>query len=56
MGKRLLPTIPTAEEVLPDNEERRRLRQLVGRVGRAKSKMLPSGAVVIDGQMIDASE
>jgi len=54
MGKRLLPTIPTAEEVLPDNEERRRLRQLLGRVGKVKSKMLPSGAVQIDGQMIDA--
>ena len=54
MGKRLLPAIPTAEEVLPDNEERRRLRQLVGRLGKVKSKMLPSGAVQIDGQMIDA--
>jgi membrane-bound ClpP family serine protease len=54
MGKRLLPTIPTTEEVMPDSEERRRLRQLVGRVGRAKSKMLPSGAVMIDGHIIDA--
>jgi membrane-bound ClpP family serine protease len=27
---------------------------LVGRVGKVKSKMLPSGAVQIDGQMIDA--
>lgn len=54
VGKRLLPDIPTSEEVLPDSEERRRLRQLVGRVGRAKSKMLPSGAIMIDGQTIDA--
>ena len=54
VGRRLLPTIPTAEEVLPDNEQRRRLRQLVGRVGKVKSKMLPSGAVLIDGQTIDA--
>jgi membrane-bound serine protease (ClpP class) len=54
MGKRLLPDIPTAEDVLFDSEDRRRLRQLVGRVGRAKSKMLPSGAVMIDGHTIDA--
>jgi membrane-bound serine protease (ClpP class) len=27
---------------------------LLGRVGVARSKMLPSGAVEIDGQMIDA--
>jgi membrane-bound ClpP family serine protease len=54
MGKRLLPDIPSAEDVLPDREDRRRLRQLVGRVGRSKSKMLPSGAVMIDGQTIDA--
>jgi membrane-bound ClpP family serine protease len=54
MGKRLLPSIPTADEVLPDREERRRLRQLVGRVGEAKSKMLPSGAVMIAGQTLDA--
>jgi membrane-bound ClpP family serine protease len=54
VGKRLLATIPTAEEVLPDNEQRRRLRQLIGRVGIVKSKMLPSGAVQVDGEMIDA--
>ncbi|HTQ37998.1 MAG TPA: NfeD family protein [Pirellulales bacterium] len=54
MGRRLLPDIPTADEVLPDREERRRLRQLVGRVGKAKSLMLPSGAVMIDGHTIDA--
>jgi len=54
MGKRLLAGIPTAEEVLHDSDERRQLRGLVGRVGRAKSRMLPSGAVVIDNQIIDA--
>ncbi|HZZ28715.1 MAG TPA: NfeD family protein [Pirellulales bacterium] len=54
VGRRLLPSIPTAEEVLPDSDDRRRLRQLVGRVGEAKSKMLPSGAVTVDGQTIDA--
>lgn len=54
MGKRLLPDIPSGEDMLPDREDRRRLRQLIGRVGRSKSKMLTSGAVMIDGQTIDA--
>lgn len=54
MGRRLLPSIPTTEEVMPDSAERRRLRELVGHVGRAKSMMLPSGAVLIEGQTIDA--
>jgi membrane-bound ClpP family serine protease len=54
MGKRLLPSIPTTEEVMPDDESRRRLRGLVGKIGRAKSMMLPSGAVEIEGRIVDA--
>jgi membrane-bound ClpP family serine protease len=54
MGRRLLLDVPTSEEVLPDSPQRRSLRQLVGKVGVAKNMMLPSGAVVIDGQTIDA--
>jgi membrane-bound ClpP family serine protease len=54
IGRRLLPTIPTTEEVMPDSDQRRRLRELVGRVGRAKSKMRLSGSVLVDGHTIDA--
>jgi membrane-bound ClpP family serine protease len=54
MGRRLLLDIPTSEEVLPDSPERRSLRQLVGRLGVAKTVMLPSGAVLVDGHTIDA--
>lgn len=50
IGKALLGTLPTDEEVLPSDPRK----ALVGRVGVARSKMLPSGAVEIDGQMIDA--
>jgi membrane-bound serine protease (ClpP class) len=50
MGKKFIGELPTDEEVLP--EESRRM--LVGHVGVARTKMLPSGAVEIDGQMIDA--
>ena len=42
------------EEVLPDNDFQRGLRELVGRTGQARSKMLPSGAILIDGRTIDA--
>jgi membrane-bound ClpP family serine protease len=54
MGRRLLLDVPTSEEVLPDSPQRRALRQLVGKLGTAKTVMLPSGAVVIDGQTFDA--
>jgi len=42
------------DEVVPDNPKQRQIKSLVGRVGYAKSQMLPSGAVVIDGRTIDA--
>ena len=50
MGKAFLGDLPTDEEVLPEDPRR----TLLGRVGVARTKMLPSGAVEIDGQMIDA--
>jgi membrane-bound serine protease (ClpP class) len=54
IGRRLLPALPTSAEVLPDNEERRVLRGLIGKVGQAKSPMLPSGAIVVEGRVINA--
>lgn len=54
IGRRFLPPIPGGDEVLPDDADRRQLRDLVGRAGTAKSKMLPSGAVLIDGRTVDA--
>jgi membrane-bound ClpP family serine protease len=54
MGKRFMLSVPTSEEVLPENDPRRRLQPLLGRVGRAKSTMLPSGMVMIDNKSYDA--
>ena len=54
MGRRILLKVRTSKDVLPDSHRRQSLKSLVGRVGRAKSKMLPSGAVSIDGRTIDA--
>jgi membrane-bound serine protease (ClpP class) len=54
MGKRLLLGVPDGKDVLPDSPQRRKLRELVGKVGVAKSMMLPSGAVLVDGMTVDA--
>ena len=50
MGKAFLGELPTDKDVLPEDPRR----ALLGRVGIARSKMLPSGAIEIDGQMVDA--
>lgn len=50
MGKAFLGELHTTAELTPPDPRRR----LVGRVGVAKSKMLPSGSVLIDGTVIDA--
>lgn len=54
MGRRLLLDVPRGEEVLPDSPRRQQLRQLVGKTGVAKSVMMPSGAVVVEGHTFDA--
>jgi len=50
MGKAFLGELLSEEESQPDDPRR----ELVGRVGIAKSTMLPSGAILIDDQLIDA--
>jgi membrane-bound serine protease (ClpP class) len=54
MGRRVLLMAPRSDEVLPDDAERRHLKGLVGKVGRAKCKMLPGGVVTIEGRSIEA--
>ena len=54
IGRRILLGVPREQDVLPDSPRNRDLKGLVGRVGRAKSPMLLSGAVVIDGRTYDA--
>lgn len=53
-GKHLLLDLPTSDEVLPQSERRKRLRSLLGKRGKANSRMMPSGAVKIDGKTYDA--
>jgi membrane-bound ClpP family serine protease len=54
IGRRILLGVPSSEDVLPDGHRRSGLKELVGRVGRAKCKMLPGGAITIGGRTIDA--
>jgi membrane-bound ClpP family serine protease len=53
-GRRVLLSAPTSEDVLPDDRGKEHLKALVGRVAKAKSKMLPSGVVVVDGHNFEA--
>jgi membrane-bound ClpP family serine protease len=55
IGKLILIQRPrSADEVLPETVAYRGLRDLVGRRGKAKGLMLPSGLVLIDGKTYDA--
>jgi membrane-bound ClpP family serine protease len=54
MGRRMLLKPPESDEILPDLPRQRQLKAMIGRIGQTKSKMLPSGAVTIDGHTIDA--
>ena len=53
-GKRLILDSPSSDDVLPDVERREKLRSLLGKRGKAKSRMMPSGAVKIEGKTYDA--
>ncbi len=50
MGKAFLGRLKSTKELIP----RETRRELIGKVGIAKSKMLPSGSVQIDGKYVDA--
>lgn len=54
MGRRLLLSVPTEADVSPDDDRQRARKQLLGRVGTAKTPMLPSGSILIDRQTVDA--
>jgi hypothetical protein len=55
IGKRILiPRPEHPDDVLPDNEEIRRLKSLVGHHGRTTSMMMPGGTISIDHRNYDA--
>lgn len=54
IGKKILLDDLKPEDVLPNSSHYRRTASLKGRIGVARSKMLPSGQIVIDGEKYDA--
>lgn len=54
IGRRVLLMSPTRDEVLPQDPHAAFMKQIIGQVGRARCKMLPSGAITIQGRTIDA--
>ena len=55
IGRRILGKLPEhPDEVLPETEAYRGLKELIGRRGRSTCKMLPGGSVVIDRRSFEA--
>jgi membrane-bound ClpP family serine protease len=54
IGRKILIGAMTEQEVLPQNDLQDQLKPLIGRRGIAKTKMLPSGIIVIDDRNYDA--
>ncbi len=54
LGRQLLLQVPDPQAVLPNSPERRRQRELVGKLGVTRTLMLPSGAVMIGDELVDA--
>jgi membrane-bound ClpP family serine protease len=54
LGRRILLTVPKEDDVLPDGDLRREMKALVGKLGTAKTMMLPGGPVAIEGRAYDA--
>lgn len=50
----VLATPNSDDDILPDEPAYRQLKDLIGKRGVAKTKMLPSGAIVIEGRVYDA--
>jgi len=54
IGRKVLLMAPQSEDVLPNDPRKDQLRDLVGQMAKAKCKMLPGGAIIVDGRTIDA--
>ena len=54
IGRQILIGVPTAEDVLPPSDAAKHLNELIGTRGVAKTKMLPSGIILIHNRPYDA--
>jgi membrane-bound ClpP family serine protease len=53
-GRRVLLSAPASEDVLPLDQGKEYLKSLIGKAAKAKSKLLPSGVVVVEGRNVEA--
>lgn len=53
LGRRLIPC-PTLEDIQIEHDPQKMLQTLIGRIGVAKTPMLPNGLIEIGGQTYDA--
>ncbi|REJ64544.1 MAG: hypothetical protein DWQ31_21710 [Planctomycetota bacterium] len=54
IGRRVLLDAPGEEDVLPEEDPRNRLRELIGKLGTARADMFPGGSIRIDGESYEA--
>lgn len=54
LGRRILLSAPDPDDVLPDPDLRKQMKGLVGKLGTAKTMMLPGGPIVVEGHVYDA--
>ena len=54
LGRRIMPTPPDPQDLLPGADAYRHARELLGQRGRVLSDLLPWGQVQIDGERIEA--
>jgi membrane-bound ClpP family serine protease len=55
MGRRVMLISPRSEDVLPNDPKTEHLKSLVGQVAETRCRMLPGGAIVIEGRTVDAT-
>lgn len=56
IGKMMIRSRPESpEEVLPDTEQIRELKSMVGEIGKAETNLMPGGTVLIRGKRFDAN-
>lgn len=54
IGRRIILGHMSAEEVMPNSETYTEIQSLVGQLGTAKTKMLPSGIIIVNDKKYDA--
>lgn len=54
LGRRIIAQPPTPDEFMPEDEQSQRLKSLKGKLGVAKTNMLPGGMVRIDRRTYNA--